>query len=101
NAGRCHFEHRWAAVVATQADLQTALAGGDPGAIDTTCVCARALLAAAEDYLRTGEIADGAIPSAGRRISLPTYPFEMRRYWLHRHQRAPPTSRPRARRSPV
>ncbi|MCW5698130.1 MAG: KR domain-containing protein [Bauldia sp.] len=82
SAGRCHFEHRWAAVVATQADLQAALGGNATGVIDMTRGRHPALLAAAEDYLRTGEIAEMVIPAAGRRISLPTYPFEMRRYWL-------------------
>jgi acyl transferase domain-containing protein/thioesterase domain-containing protein len=84
NAGRCHFEHRWAAIVATPAELQAALGGAATGVVDTTGGRDPALLAEAEDYLRTGEIADAAIPASGRRISLPTYPFEMRRYWLDR-----------------
>ncbi len=82
NAGRCHFEHRWVAIVATQADLQSATGNAAAGVVDMTGGRHPALLAAAEDYLRTGEIAEMAIPAAGRRISLPTYPFEMRRYWL-------------------
>ncbi len=82
DAGRCHFEHRWVAVVASQTELRAALSDASTGVIDATNGRAPALLAAAEDYLRTGEIADAAIPVEGRRISLPTYPFEMRRYWL-------------------
>ena len=81
NAGRCHFEHRWAAIVASQADLKAAL---DGGSLDATGGRYPALVAAAEAYRGTGDIGDDAIPSAGRRISLPTYPFEMRRYWLDR-----------------
>ena len=97
NAGRCHFEHRWVAIVASTDDLARALASDQPIAdtvIDLTNGQAPALLEAARDYLRTGDIADSAIPPRGRRISLPTYPFDMRRYWLDRDTDAAATPRP-------
>ena len=85
NAGRCHFDHRWAAVVASVADLRAALASGEPANTGPAF-----LLEAAATYLRTGDVPAEAIPAAGRRISLPTYPFEMRRYWLDREGDTPP-----------
>ena len=97
NAGRCHFEHRWAAIVASPDDLGRALASDQRNTDAPIDMCngqAPALLAAARDYLRTGDISDDAIPSAGCRISLPTYPFDMRRYWLDRDTDAPATPLP-------
>jgi acyl transferase domain-containing protein/thioesterase domain-containing protein/SAM-dependent methyltransferase len=94
NAGRCHFEHRWAALVSTQEDLQSALGSAAAGVIDLVGGRHPTLLTVAEDYLRTGEVADAAIPAAGRRISLPTYPFEMRRYWIDRSDAPPPVVGP-------
>ena len=97
NAGRCHFEQRWVAVVAGRDDLVRALATESPGPdtpIDLTNGQAPNLLAAARDYLRTGDIPDSAIPPQGRRISLPTYPFDMRRYWLDRDSDTAPTPWP-------
>ena len=86
NEGRGHFDYRWAAVVTSRTDLDAALALGTEQMrpIDLSGNCAPALLTAAEIYLRTGEIAEIAIPAEGRRIAMPTYPFEMRRYWLDR-----------------
>ncbi|MGE0415883.1 MAG: SDR family NAD(P)-dependent oxidoreductase, partial [Acetobacteraceae bacterium] len=78
--GRGQFEHRWAVIAASRDDLMAALAADDAPAFPPTAD--PALQAAAETYLRTGEVVDSAIPRDGRRISLPTYPFEMRRYWL-------------------
>ena len=99
NAGRGHFEHRWAAIVASPDDLTRALASDSPGTgtpIDLINGQATALLAAARDYLRTGDVPDSAVPAAGRRISLPGYPFDMRRYWLDRDVNAPATAQPSA-----
>ncbi|MGE4048055.1 MAG: SDR family NAD(P)-dependent oxidoreductase, partial [Acetobacteraceae bacterium] len=98
NAGRCHFEHRWAAVVDSVAALRAALTSAEPGGgvADATGGRAPGLLTAAEAYLRTGEVPDTAIQAQGRRISLPTYPFEMRRYWLDRAEGATPNGAAKA-----
>jgi acyl transferase domain-containing protein/thioesterase domain-containing protein/SAM-dependent methyltransferase len=86
NAGRCHFEHRWVALVPTVAELRKVLesAAAGAGLVDATGGRFPDLVEAADIYLRSGEIVERAIPPAGRRISLPTYPFEMRRYWIDR-----------------
>ncbi len=85
NGGRSHFDHRWAAVVGSVADLRAALASGAPASTGSGF-----LREAAATYLRTGDVPAEAIPAGGRRISLPTYPFEMRRYWLDREGDMPP-----------
>ncbi|WGF87503.1 SDR family NAD(P)-dependent oxidoreductase [Marinivivus vitaminiproducens] len=100
NGGRCVFEHRWAAIVETPGELVSALA--DPAASgshgDPAAGRRPDLTAAAEAYRRSGEIAAAALPADGRRIALPSYPFEMQRYWLDRIEpaRPPATSVPPA-----
>ncbi|ATQ70575.1 hypothetical protein CQW49_21485 (plasmid) [Methylosinus trichosporium OB3b] len=79
-AGRAHFEHRWAAVVSTIGELRAALENSR--FVDATSGRSALLVAAAWDYLGGGEIAAEAVPTAARRIALPSYPFEMQRYWL-------------------
>jgi acyl transferase domain-containing protein/thioesterase domain-containing protein/acyl carrier protein len=82
-AGRAHFEHRWAAVVSSIAELRAALEDRRPGdLVDATDGRASTLVSAAQAYLCGGEIAADVAPAGARRIALPSYPFELRRYWL-------------------
>ncbi len=79
-AGRTQFERRWAAVVATCADLKRALAGmsvsrsSDPAWEKLESLAAR---------YRAGETVDlENIGTGGRSTSLPVYPFELSPYWI-------------------
>ena len=82
--GRHHFEQRWACVVMTRQDLQAALEHGSEQNQNHSLPESRrsALQSAAQAYL-AGDLPDFAsLAAGGRRIPLPTYPFEERAYWL-------------------
>ena len=81
--GRSHFEHRWTAGVMDAAGLRTALAQSDPQDwTDLPTARGTALCEAARFYLAGGAPDFAALHPGGRRIPLPTYPFEERSYWL-------------------
>jgi acyl transferase domain-containing protein/thioesterase domain-containing protein/SAM-dependent methyltransferase len=86
NGGRCTFDARWAVVADSLPALAAALARGVDAPVDACASGAGprhgALVAAAEAFRRGEDLPAIAVPAEGRRISLPTYPFEMRRYWL-------------------
>ncbi len=91
NVGRSHFRRRAAFVASNREDLRTklraALAGDAPQSTDATGPLERV----AQSYLGGGAV-DWSIsnPSgSGRRISLPTYPFEAKRYWIRPAEQAP------------
>jgi len=85
--GRRHFEHRWGCCVADINSLRSALSQAEPSLSLAPHSPRHALLEdAARQYLQ-GNLPDfAALNLCGRRIPLPTYPFEERSYWL-----TPPT----------
>jgi acyl transferase domain-containing protein/thioesterase domain-containing protein/SAM-dependent methyltransferase/NAD(P)-dependent dehydrogenase (short-subunit alcohol dehydrogenase family) len=79
-AGRTQFERRWAVVAGTVAALRRALAGKQVSGPDDAAWTRLESLAA---RYRAGETIDlEAIGAGGRRISIPTYPFELVPYWI-------------------
>jgi|GEM_PF-2048095 acyl transferase domain-containing protein/NADPH:quinone reductase-like Zn-dependent oxidoreductase/thioesterase domain-containing protein/SAM-dependent methyltransferase len=88
--GRGHFARRWAAVVADRRSLEAALAEGEasngqspaPDRLDDGGPAAARPAQLAGRYLAGEDLDYGAIEPAGRRVSLPTYPFEEQSYWL-------------------
>ncbi|WP_044562063.1 SDR family NAD(P)-dependent oxidoreductase [Azospirillum sp. B4] len=78
--GRTHFERRWAAVADGIGELRRLLAGASESRAEDA---ARMDLAALASRYRAGETIDmSAIGAGGRRISVPTYPFELSPYWI-------------------
>lgn len=77
-AGRSHFGCRWCAVVGSVADLHAAL-GEAPPAIR---VADAHLERVARDFCEGAEIDLRWIAADGRRVSLPSYPFEEQSYWI-------------------
>ncbi|SMF97504.1 Acyl transferase domain-containing protein [Methylomagnum ishizawai] len=95
--GRAHWEYRWAACVADNAGLRAALDQESPSpAPDLPEPWATQWQAAAQVYLDGGWPDFAALHPGGRRIPLPTYPFEERSCWLNPPDTAPVISAPPA-----
>ena len=81
--GRSHFEHRWAVLAQDAASLRTALEQTETPRVEGLPDDRAAALDSAAALYRDGGLPDfAALHPGGRRIPLPTYPFDERSYWL-------------------
>jgi len=88
--GRQHFDYRWAAIAADAAGLLAALdANGPQGPMPATDARQEMLAQAAQLYRQGGLPDFAALAVGGRRIPLPTYPFEELSYWITPPQALP------------
>ena len=84
--GRTHFERRWATVASSIAELRRALDGAPP---------ARPADPRAARYLAGETINLADIGAGGRRISAPTYLFELSPYWIDMKEDVGPVQIPK------
>ena len=95
--GRRHFDHRWAVIATDTVTLIAALNADTPNDAMPLADAQEEMLAQAAQLYSQGGLPDfAALAMGGRRIPLPTYPFEELSYWIASPQALPESVSPPA-----